>query len=458
MFNKIKERSFHLVLAAFLVGLFFGINISIMATASEPAHKYLDYFHRVYQIVRMEYVDIPTNKEMFYGSIRGLIQSLGDPYSRFLDENAYKELREMTTGKFIGVGIEITTRDNDVVVITPIEGSPAMEAGIMTGDIITKVNDVNIRNKKLTDIIKLIKGLPNSKVKLWIKREGIDDLLEFEIERAPIKVKSVNYNVLKESDIAYLKIINFGSDTTKDVIDALNFFNGKKLNKLIIDLRFNPGGLLTAAIEISDLFLQKDQIIVTTKGREGSGIIHEFKSEKNPIYNGKILILVNKGSASASEILSGALRDNKRARLLGNKTFGKGSVQKSFTLDDDVGVAITIAKYYTPSGALIHNKGIKPDYKVDLEIFSQKDREQIKLINKNNIVDKFVKNNIKYNQETQLKFNEFLKTNNIDFSQLGSNFILKNRMMRFKKKPIYDLEFDQQLLAGIKKISENSYE
>ncbi len=451
MFKKIKERGVHLIILAFATGTFLGMNISLTASVDEPAHRYLDYFHKVYQIIKSEAVDLPSNKELFYGAIKGMIGALDDPFSRFLDEKAAEDLNEMTTGKFVGVGIEITMRDEEVVVITPMDDSPAMSAGIMSGDVIVKVNDIAIRGKKLTEIIKLIKGLPDTEVKLSVRREGYDELLDLNVKRAPIKIDSVEHTIVADKKIGYVKIKNFGNDTAKDVRAALEDFNSKKIEKVVVDLRYNPGGLLGSAIEICDLFLEKGQTIVSTRGRKGSRTEKIFKSLNDPICKAELIVLVNKGSASASEIFSGAIRDNKRGRLLGEKTFGKGSVQKTFSLDRKIGVAVTIAKYYTPSGELIHKKGIKPDYKVEIEKVPEKDRSELKKMYSGKILEGFVKKGMKYDEDTVKQFGEHLKKNSITLTDHTSRFFLKRRLARFKKRELIDLEFDNQLSAALGK-------
>ncbi|HNW28269.1 MAG TPA: S41 family peptidase [Spirochaetota bacterium] len=453
MFKKIKERRFHLLVLAFLTGLFIGINVSFLSSATEPAHKYLDYFHRVYQLILTEYVDEASPKDMFYGAIRGMINSLNDPFSRFLDEKSFEELKEMTTGKFQGVGIEITIQDGQVVVVTPIDDSPAMKAGILSGDVITTIDGKAVKGMKLEKIVKLIRGLPKSTVKLQVKREGFDEPMNFELERAPVKITSVDYDIIKDMNIGYLKIKNFGSETTRDVTRALKFFNAKGIKKIVIDVRNNPGGLLNSSIEISELLLERGKTIVSTRGKEGSGRVQMFKSQSEPIYRGALIMLVNNGSASASEILSGAIRDNGRGKLLGVKTFGKGSVQKSFNLDDDIGVAITVAKYYTPSGELIHKKGIKPDYEVPLEKLSESEMKNLKIIRDRKILEHFVRKETDYTEETKASFRGALVKNGVTLPDKTANYILKDWIYRFKKKPLYDLEFDLQLNEAIKHIS-----
>ncbi len=445
MLKKIKERNFHFLLFAFLFGLFIGVNFSFSAKAGESTHKYLDYFHQVYQIISSEYVDGANNKDLFYGAIQGMIKSLNDPFSRFLDEDSYGELNEMTTGKFVGVGVEISIRDGEVVVITPIEDSPAMRAGIKAGDIIFKVNKQVIKDMKIEEIINLIKGLPGSTVKLYVRRDGVDDILSFDVERAPIKLKSVEYGVIKEYNIGYIRIKNFGSDTAKDVNDGIRFFNKSGIDKVIVDLRYNPGGLLTAAVSLSEIFLKKGQVVVSTKGKEGTGNENMFKVENDPIYSGNVIVLVNKGSASASEIFAGAIRDNKRGILVGEKTFGKGSVQKTFNLDKNIGVAVTVAKYYTPAGELIHKKGIMPDFEVPEEKLQKDEIDSLKKIDADKSADAFFKKDMQFNETTRADFKKYIAGKNIKISDRAADIFLKNKIGQYRKKDLYDLEFDNQL-------------
>jgi len=452
MFKKPSERKTHLLILAFATGLFLGITFSFIATAGEPAHKYLDFFHQTFRIITSEYVDSPDNKKLFYGAIKGMIDSLGDPFTRFLDEDASSELQEMTSGKFVGIGVEIAVKNGEIVVVSPIENSPAMKAGIESGDVITKVNNEVIKDKNLNEIIKNIKGLPGTKVNISIRREGFSENLNYDIERAAIKIDSTEFKEIKDHNIGYLRIKTFGSDTAHDVQKAVDFFKTRKIDRLIIDLRYNPGGLLTAAVEISDLFLDKDLIIVSTKGRSEGGKETIFKSLKPSSYTGKIIILVNKGSASASEILSGALRDNKKAILLGEKTFGKGSVQKTYNLDKDVGIAVTVAKYYTPSGAMIHGKGIIPDLEVKPTVIPENETEDLKKISKSKLLNEFVSIKTVYNDNTRSEFKKFLTARNIKISDRTSDFLLKREVNKYHKNQIYDLEFDNQLSAAIDKL------
>ena len=453
MIQWLKKRSFHIIVISFLAGIFIGVNIAFNVSAQEPSFKYLDFFHQVYQLIRDEYVEQPDSKNLFYGAIRGMIASLNDPFSRFLDEQDFGQLKEETSGEFIGVGIEISAKNGDIVVVSPIDGTPAMKAGIQPGDIIYKIDNKPIKDKNINDIISLIRGKPHTKVMLSIIREGIDDPIDIELERLPIKLQSVNYAVIDNTDIGYLRIKVFSEDTSSEVKKALQYFQKNNIQKCIVDMRWNPGGLLDQAVAISDMFLPKDALIVSTKGRSGKETLQEYRSTTIPLYTGKCIILVNKGSASASEIVSGALKDNGRAKLLGEKTFGKGSVQKFFNLDEDTGITLTIAKYYTPSGVSIHGIGIQPDYTVTMATISKEEQKQINILLKEKILQNFIDKHSKYDEATRKEFKDVLEKNNIKLSDDTANFILKSEIYRFAKKPLYDLEFDNQLSEAMKIIN-----
>jgi len=316
------------------------------------------------------------------------------------------------------------------------------------------VNDEIVREKEFSDVIKKIKGLPGTKVNITIRRENIDEEITYSIERAPIKIDSVEYSVIDKHNAGYLKIKTFGAETSSDVKHALKFFNDKKIDRVILDLRFNPGGLLSSAIEISDFFLEKDLVIVSTKGRSVAEAESVFKSKDPLLYAGKTVVLVNRGSASASEILSGALKDNNKAVLVGEKTFGKASVQKTYGLDKNINVAVTIAKYYTPSGELIHKKGISPDFAVKHFDIPESENEALRKIGKDRLLSSFVNSRTVYDSETRKNFGKFLKEKNIDLSTKTADYILKREVGKYHKSLPYDLEFDSQLITAIEKLTE----
>jgi len=278
-----------------------------------------------------------------------------DPYSDLLNPDEWKEMRIHSKGEFGGIGIQIGLREGKLTVISPIEGTPAFRAGLEAGDIIVEVDGKSTKGWSLQDAVKHLRGKPGTKVKIKIKREGIDDLLEFEITRAIIKIKSVPYFGMIEENIGYIKLAEFSEKAKRELTFAIDSLKKLGMKKLILDLRFNPGGLLSAAVEVADIFLPKGREIVFTKAR-GDEIERSYRSIKNDGFSEEIplIVLVNRGSASASEIVAGALQDWDRAVIIGDTTFGKGSVQKLFPLEGGYRLKLTTSLYYLPSGRSIH--------------------------------------------------------------------------------------------------------
>lgn len=329
---------------------------------SSDIYKNIEVFTEVLRQIEKNYVEPQDSQKMIYGAIKGMVQSL-DPHSSFMTKEEHQDLLIETKGSFSGVGIEISVRDNVLTVVSPIEGTPAHAAGIQAGDKIVKIDDKPASDMTLSDAVKHIRGKKGTKVKLTIIREAVDKPLEFMITRDVIPLKSVRHYLLTP-DIGYVRISTFQSKTSKDLNAAMEKLEtGRNLKGLILDLRNNPGGLLSQAIEVSDIFLDSG-LIVSTKGRNASQNM-EVSAHKNKVErNYPIIVMVNGGSASASEIVAGALQDNKRALTLGTRTFGKGSVQTILPLSDGSGLRLTTAKYYTPSGRSIQLSGIKPDIEV----------------------------------------------------------------------------------------------
>ncbi len=326
-------------------------------------YKNIEVFTEVLRQIEKNYVEPQDPQKLIYGAIKVMIQKL-DPHSSFMTKEEHQDLLIETKGSFSGVGIEISVRDNVLTVVSPIEGTPAYAAGIQAGDRIVRINDKSTNDMTLTDAVKSIRGKKGTKVKLTVVREAADKPLEFTITRDVIPLKSVR-NYLLDPEIGYVRISTFQSNTSRDLNIALEKLEtGRDLKGLILDLRNNPGGLLSQAIEVSDIFLDSG-LIVSTKGRNTSQDMevsaHQNKTERDY----PIIVMVNGGSASASEIVAGALQDNKRALTLGTQTFGKGSVQTILPLSDGSGLRLTTAKYYTPSGRSIQASGITPDIEIE---------------------------------------------------------------------------------------------
>lgn len=358
--QKVAMAVVIVILVSVLIG---GITFRVSALP-QKTYENIRIFTDAISIVQDNYTEEVDPKNLIYGAIKGMVQGL-DPHSSFLTPEDYKEMQVETKGVFGGIGIEIGVRDGVLTVISPIEDTPAFRAGIKAGDRIVKIGDKPTKDMGITDAVKLMRGPKGTKVTLWIMREGFKEPKEFVITRDIIEVKSVKYRLLEEG-FGYIRIVQFQERTANDLEDALKKLgsNEGKLKGLILDLRNNPGGLLTQAVEVSDKFLDSG-LIVYTKGRVTSQDLRfEAKREgTHPDY--PIIVLVNGGSASASEIVAGALQDHKRAVVLGTQTFGKGSVQTIIPLSDGSALRLTTSKYYTPSGRSIQAKGIEPDIVVE---------------------------------------------------------------------------------------------
>ena len=361
---KTRHKRFFYQAIIFICVIFFLFIIDsyqgVLADTKE-VYKNIEVFSEVLRKIEKNYVEGADSKKLIYGAIKGMVKTL-DPHSFFMSPKEYEELMIQTKGSFSGVGIEITIRDNILTVVSPIEGTPAFKAGIKAGDHIIMVGDKSTKDLSIMEAVKLIRGPKGSKVKLTISRKGLEKPIDFLITRDVIPIKSVRSFFLP-FDIGYIRVSNFQSDTGQELSKALKEVESKKkLKGLILDLRNNPGGLLSQAVKVADEFLDSG-LIVSIKSRDR-------KEEKSVAHkNGKprkypMIVLVNEGSASASEIVAGALQDNKRALILGSTTFGKGSVQTLFPLSDGSGLRLTTAIYYTPDGRSIQASGIEPDIKV----------------------------------------------------------------------------------------------
>ena len=332
-------------------------------TRKESIYKNMDLFVEVLREIEKNYVEPIHPRKLIYGAIRGMVKTL-DPHSSFMTKDEYQELMVETKGSFTGVGIEITIKDDMLTVVAPIEGSPAYKAGIKAGDKIIKIDDKSAKDMTLMDAVKNIRGPKGTKVKLTVFREGENKPLEFVITRDVIPLKSIRKYMLTHN-IGYIRISSFQSNTTKELKKALDYLEkGNKLKGLILDLRNDPGGLLNQAIKVSDLFLDSG-IIVSTKGRKKSQNLVAYAHSNIEKRDYPIVVLVNSGTASAAEIVAGALQDNKRALIVGTKTFGKGSVQTVIPLSDGSALRLTTARYYTPSGKCIQITGIEPDIELE---------------------------------------------------------------------------------------------
>jgi carboxyl-terminal processing protease len=351
---------------AFLLTSWSTLKAAKTTSENSDIYQYLRLFSDVLNIVQDNYVEKVDSKKMIYGAINGMLREL-DPHSSFMKPDDYKELQIETKGKFGGLGIEITLRDGVLTVVAPLEDTPADKAGIQANDQIVKIDEEPTQDMSLMDAVQKMRGPKGSKVKLTIIRKGEKKPLEFELVRADIAIRSVKSRML-EPAYGYVRISSFQSGTANDLRKALEQLEheGTPLQGLVIDLRNDPGGLLDQAVEVSDEFLDEGLIVYTGGRLENQQM--RFEAHKNSKgHNYPIVVLVNAGSASASEIVAGALQDHKRAIILGEQTFGKGSVQTVIPLNDGSAIRLTTSLYYTPSGRSIQAKGITPDIIVKRE-------------------------------------------------------------------------------------------
>ncbi len=346
-----------------LILIFFTTNVS--GKDNENLYKKIDLFGEVLDKVKKEYVDEINESDVMDAAINGVLQYL-DPYSVYMNPELFESMQTDTKGEFGGLGIEVSMEAGVVKVISPIDDTPASKAGIKAGDYIIKINDVQVQGKTLMEAVKLMRGPINSSIDLTIRRRGEKKIINKTIIREMIQVKSVEAKIIK-NNIGYLRLKSFNSNSSKQLVEKIkNFEKSKKLTGYILDLRNNPGGLLTQAINVTDFFLN-DGEIVSTKGRKASENRRFFAKKGDKVKGKPLIILINNGSASASEIVAGALKDHKRAILLGENTYGKGSVQSIIPLSDGGGMRLTISKYYLPSGQSISEIGVSPDILVEEE-------------------------------------------------------------------------------------------
>ena len=351
-----------LVLTVAAVGISLG-RLSATSVSAGEGYEELKTFTEVLSIVKKHYVEEVKTKDLIYAAIKGMLNSL-DPHSSFMPPEAYKELQVETKGEFGGLGIQIGVKDGMLTVIAPIEDTPAFKAGIKPGDKIIKINNESTREMSMQDAVSKMRGAPKTSITISILREGWKEPKDFTMMRDIIKIKSVKSKVL-EGNIGYIKVSQFQDLTSADLSAAMKKLSEEKITSLILDLRNNPGGLLNSAIDVTGQFLPKGKLVVYTKTRSGEK--SEFTTEGEKTYDLPMIVLVNQGSASASEIVAGALKDWNRAVILGTQTFGKGSVQTVIPLSDGSGLRLTTSKYYTPKGISIQNTGISPDILVKLE-------------------------------------------------------------------------------------------
>tara|TARA_Y100001936_G_scaffold253049_1_gene315537 strand:- start:1899 stop:3200 length:1302 start_codon:yes stop_codon:yes gene_type:complete len=393
-----------------VVNLFFYVNYNkdVHAAKTSLPLNQLQAFSEVYLKIKQNYVQDISDKEIFDNAIKGMLEGL-DPHSTFLNEKDFKDLQIGTKGEFGGLGIEITMEGGYVKVITPIDDTPAFKAGIEAGDLIIEIDNKSVQGMSLGEAVDLMRGKIGTSIFLTIAREGENSPIEVKIIRDKIKVKSVKYEIIDDS-YGYIRISSFQSKTGNNLKKAIKELKVKSKNNIkgyVVDMRNNPGGVLGAAVDVSDAFIKGKKKIVFTKGRTEDAM-YEFVSNNTDLADGKpIVVLINGGSASASEIVAGALQDHKRAIIMGTQSFGKGSVQTILPITSKTAVKITTARYYTPKGRSIQAKGITPDIIVEnLELGSI---SQDKILKESDLMGHLKNSDNKNSKENKKKQNKKLE-------------------------------------------------
>ncbi len=376
--NRYRKLSLSVLAVGLVINLLIGYSVYSRETREEndaEALRRLGVMMRVMMLIRQNYVDPEAidYQTLIYHALRGMVSQL-DPHSSFLEPEEYQQMRETTEGRFGGIGIVVTMREQVLTVVSPIEDTPGSRAGLQAGDQIIAINQQSTKDMPLRDAVALMKGEPGTEVELTINRPDSDEVLEMEIVRDIIEVSSVKDERMLDDSIGYLRITQFDETTSARLGDAIKSLSDQGVQGLIVDLRNNPGGLLTAAVQVSSRFLPAGTTVVHTEGRDPDQQRSYNSRRLRPHFEKPLVILINQGSASASEIVAGSLQDNQRAVLVGTKTFGKGSVQSLISLPDGSALRLTTANYYTPGRRVIHEQGIEPDYEVEL---SQEQRQRL---------------------------------------------------------------------------------
>jgi len=368
-----KKIIIGILISSFILTVY-TISLGIERKKKEEIYKQMELFSDAFVNIQSDYVEEKDPKDLIYGALKGMLSSL-DPHSQFLTPEEYSELKQETTGEFGGLGIEITTKDGLLTVVTPIEDTPAWKTGIKSGDKIVKIDGEITRDITLQQAVRKLRGKPGAEVNITILREGVKELLEFKITRDIIKIKDVKDVIILEDNTGYIRLVEFRENTHNEFEKEIKRLRDEGCDSLILDLRNNPGGLLDVAVKITQIFLESNKLIVSIKGRKENQNM-EYKSKyPHPFIDLPLVVLVNSGSASGSEIVAGCLQDYRRAIILGEKTFGKGSVQTVIPLFDGSALRLTTSKYFTPKAREIHGKGIQPDIIVEEKEISEISKE-----------------------------------------------------------------------------------
>ena len=430
-----------------------GLNNWILAGDSNRAYEQLRLFNEIFNLLRTEYYDEEkvTSENLVPGAITGMIEVLDDPHTSYLSKDIFNELQTDTRGEFGGLGIVIGKRDEWITVIAPIDETPAAQKGIRAGDKIIAINGDTTEGFSTMDAVRLLRGKVGTSVTITILRDAESEPFDVTIVRGIIKLETVRSEIV-DDHIGYIRISQFSEPTAEALVEHLDELNEQGIDSLIVDLRNNPGGLLSSVVDISDMFLDRG-IIVSTKGRDRAQN-QTFHAERDVLIpDTPLIVLVNEGSASASEIFAGAVKDNDRGMIVGEKTFGKGSVQTVHELPDGSGIRITTAIYYTPSGESIHKVGIEPDEFVNDVELTTEELEVVEKLEEEKIVEAFVLEHPEFRESFDNaaidSFMKDLKDDGMEIRAIILRRLIRNELERDEIPSLIDLDYDIQLKHAV---------
>lgn len=453
---KNKERIVWVSLVLILLSILVFSPLQRVKAISSEGEAYLQILHEVIAFIENDFVDPAEEKKVYTGAIQGALQSLGDPHTRFLDQDEFQELQNETKGTFGGIGVEVSFSDGAFVIISPLEGTPAWKAGLQPQDRIIEINGKATKNVSLADSIGMMRGEVGSSLTMKIERKGIKDPFTVNLIRELIKIQYIRSAYIPETNTGYIKLAQFmgRENTAKEFSNHLSKLIENGAKHFVIDLRMNPGGLVDLSIELADLFLPANKEILSVRGR-GGVLVRTFRSDKSDpkFLDIPVAILVNGGSASASEILAGALQDNGRAKIVGTQSFGKGSVQSIFPLSHKTGVAITIQKYFTPSGKSIHGKGITPDIVVQPITATDEEKFAFDKLQKKSKLRTFFSEHSEFNDDAVKDFQDFLASEKLSISEPVIRLYLFNELKSSSSLSKPNVELDLQLKEAIQSLS-----
>jgi carboxyl-terminal processing protease len=453
---KNKERIVWVSLVLILLSILVFSPLQRVKAISSEGEAYLQILHEVIAFIENDFVDPAEEKKVYTGAIQGALQSLGDPHTRFLDQDEFQELQNETKGTFGGIGVEVSFSDGAFVIISPLEGTPAWKAGLQPQDRIIEINGKATKNVSLADSIGMMRGEVGSSLTMKIERKGIKDPFTVNLIRELIKIQYIRSAYIPETNTGYIKLAQFmgRENTAKEFSNHLSKLIENGAKHFVIDLRMNPGGLVDLSIELADLFLPANKEILSVRGR-GGVLVRTFRSDKSDpkFLDIPVAILVNGGSASASEILAGALQDNGRAKIVGTQSFGKGSVQSIFPLSHKTGVAITIQKYFTPSGKSIHGKGITPDIVVQPITATDEEKFAFDKLQKKSKLRTFFSEHSEFNDDAVKDFQDFLASEKLSISEPVICLYLFNELKSTSSLSKPNVELDLQLKEAIQSLS-----